>query len=612
MSVPKIKICGITNYEDALASAECGADYLGFVINYTPSPRDTRPSDVADIIKKLKPAFQNLKFVGVFVNQRQEDVRDIVKRCGLDVVQLHGQEPPDVCSFLRQYAEVWKAVIIKKETNLSEIENYSGKANKILLDAGRGSGREISRRLLEGIKIDILAGGIGPDNISEIINECRPGIIDVNSGVESAPGKKDKALLHKLTRNMSETKLCDAGDQGYFGQFGGCYAPELLLPALEELDRAYKMAKKDPAFAAELRHLFTTYSGRPTPLYFAERLTKKLGGAKIYLKNEGLNHTGAHKINHCLGQALLAKRMGKRRLIAETGAGQHGLATATVAAKFGMECAVYMGEVDIARQRPNVFWMEQLGAEVIPVSFGTRRLKDAVMAALQDYMKNYQDSHYLLGSALGPHPYPTMVRDFQSIVGAEVKEQLQKAEGRGPDYLVACVGGGSNAIGLFAPFLADDSVEMIGVEAGGRGSEPGENAARLQGNGSVGVAEGYKSYFLQDEDGQLLPTHSIAAGLDYGGIGPQHAELFHRGRVRYTAVNDAEALVAFQLLAKTEGIFPALESAHAVAETIKLAPTLAPDKIIVVNLSGRGDKDIFIVAEALGDAKWKEYLKSRI
>jgi tryptophan synthase beta chain len=404
----------------------------------------------------------------------------------------------------------------------------------------------------------------------------------------------------------------DADESGYFGKFGGRYVPELLRPALLELETEYEKAKKDPDFARELMDLYTNYSGRPTPLYFAKNLTEKLGGAKIYIKNEGLNHTGAHKINHCLGQVLLAKRMGKKRLIAETGAGQHGLATATVAAKFGMQCTVYMGAVDVERQRPNVFWMEQLGATVIPVEYGTRRLKDAVMAALQDWIADSHDAYYLLGSALGPHPYPSMVRDFQSIVGLEVRDQIQEFENKKPDYVIACVGGGSNAIGIFNTFLDDEEVILIGVEAGGKGIEKtGDHAVRLKESGEVGVVEGYKSYFLQDEDGQVAPTHSISAGLDYAGIGPEHALLFEQGRVQYEFVSDEEVLSAFQMLAKSEGIFPALESAHAVAYAIQLAPTLDTEKIIVVNLSGRGDKDLFIVGEEFGGEAWKEYLRSR-
>lgn len=392
----------------------------------------------------------------------------------------------------------------------------------------------------------------------------------------------------------------DADKKGRFGGFGGCYAPEMLMPALKELTHAYTQAKKDKKFSQELFGLYKNYSGRPTPLFFAENLTRKLGGAKIYLKREDLNHTGAHKINHCLGQALLARRMGKKRLIAETGAGQHGLATATVAAKFDFACTVYMGAIDMKRQAANVFWMRQLGAEVIPVEFGTRRLKDAVMAALQDWITNTRDSYYLLGSVVGPHPYPSMNKDFQSIIGMEAKEQILEAEGKLTDYLIACVGGGSNAIGLFNAFLDDKNVKMIGVEAGGKGVvKKGGNAARLQGFGRLGVVEGFKSLFLTNTDGQLQPTHSIAAGLDYPGIGPEHALLFEKGRVKYCYATDKEVLAAFKKLARLEGIFPALESAHAVATAIKLAPTLPRNKIIIVNISGRGDKDLFTIAKYL-------------
>ncbi|MEA2065039.1 MAG: tryptophan synthase subunit beta [Patescibacteria group bacterium] len=406
----------------------------------------------------------------------------------------------------------------------------------------------------------------------------------------------------------------DADKSGHFNDFGGRYVPEMLIPALQELEAAYNKAKKDKRFQKDLMDLYQNYDGRPTPLYFAKNLTEHLGGAKIFIKNEGLNHTGAHKINHSLGQALLAKRMGKRRIIAETGAGQHGLATATVAAKFGFECVVFMGKVDYDRQRPNVFWMEQLGAKVIQVLHGTQRLKDAVTATMQDWITNVDDTYYLLGSALGPHPYPSMVRDFQTIVGLEVKDQLKNIYGiKKPDYIIACVGGGSNAIGIFNPYLKDKNVKLIGVEAGGKGiAKIGEHAARLQKNIKQGVVEGYKSYFIQDSDGQVEKTHSISAGLDYAGIGPEHGLLFEKGRVEYKYATDKEVLIAFKLLARTEGIIPALESSHAIAEVIKTAPTLSKNKIVVVNLSGRGDKDIFILAEAIGDKKWKEFLKSKI
>ena len=404
----------------------------------------------------------------------------------------------------------------------------------------------------------------------------------------------------------------DADAGGHFGEFGGRFAPEMLIPALIELEDAYKKARKDPEFEKEFLDLCYSFSGRPTPLTYAANLTKLLGGAKIYLKNEGLNLSGAHKITHCLGQAILARRMGKKRIIAETGAGQHGVAAATVAAKFGMKCTVYMGEVDVARQRPNVFWMEQLGAEIVSVKFGSKTLKDAVNAALKDWITNVQDTHYLLGSTVGPHPFPTINRDFQQVVGMEVKEQIKKVEGSLPDYLVACVGGGSNAMGLFYRFLEDEKVNLIGVEAGGKGIEKiGTHAARFRG-GETGVVEGYKSLFLQDKYGNIEKTHSVSAGLDYPGVGPQLAYLGNVGRVKFEYATDHEVIAAYKLLAKTEGIICALESAHAVAYAVKLAPKLPKEKIIVVNLSGRGDKDIFIVAEAVKDKNWVEFLRSKV
>lgn len=391
---------------------------------------------------------------------------------------------------------------------------------------------------------------------------------------------------------------------GHFGEYGGRYIPELLIPVMEDLQKAFYEAKSDPAFRDELAKLYRDYSGRPTPLYFCENLTDRLGGAKngakIFLKNEGLNHTGAHKINHCLGQALLAKKLGKKRLIAETGAGQHGLATATVAAKFGLECTVYMGAKDYERQKPNVFWMERLGAEVIPVEAGGQILRDAINEALKDLMTRPQDSHYLLGTVCGPHPYPVMNTYFQSIVGREVRKQIREQAGRLPDYLVACIGGGSNAMGLFHDFLDDKAVRMIGVEAGGKGirenARKADHAARFQ-TGKVGVVEGFKSYFLQDNNGQIKETHSISAGLDYSGVGPQIAYLKDTERIEMAYSLDKEVLDAYSLLAKEEGIFAALESCHAVAEVIKLAPKLPKDKIIVFNCSGRGDKDLFIVSK---------------
>jgi tryptophan synthase beta chain len=393
--------------------------------------------------------------------------------------------------------------------------------------------------------------------------------------------------------------LPDGG--GHFGHYGGSFVPETLMHPLEELKAAYAEARLDQSFQREFEALLREYVGRPTPVTYAERLTKHLGGAQVYLKREDLNHTGAHKINNALGQILLARRMGKRRIIAETGAGQHGVATATVCAMTGMQCLVYMGTEDMRRQALNVFRMRLLGAEVVGVDAGSRTLKDAINEALRDWVTNVGDTHYLLGSVLGPHPYPMMVRDFQSVIGREARAQMLERCNRLPDYLIACVGGGSNAMGLFYEFLDDPNVKMIGVEAGGRGLSLGEHAARFleEGGGSIGVLQGTRSYVLQDDRGQIALTHSISAGLDYPSVGPEHAYLHDRGRVEYVSASDQEAIEAFLLLTRIEGIMPALESAHAIAHLIKVAPRLAKDEIVLVNLSGRGDKDVNTVADLL-------------
>lgn len=389
---------------------------------------------------------------------------------------------------------------------------------------------------------------------------------------------------------------------GHFGIYGGKFVPETLMPALSELEEVYLRAKDAPSFKEEFEYYLKKYVGRPTPLYFAERLSKHIKRAKIYLKREDLCHTGAHKINNTIGQALLTRRMGKHRVIAETGAGQHGVATATVAAMFGLQCEVYMGTEDMARQSLNVFRMKLLGAKVTPVDNGSRTLKDAINEAMRDWTTNVRTTHYVLGSVLGAHPYPMMIRDFQSVIGKESKEQIIEAEGRLPDYLVACVGGGSNAIGLFYPFLKDSEIKMVGVEAGGLGIRTGKHAARFA-TGSVGIFQGTKTMLLQDRDGQIKITHSVSAGLDYSAVGPEHSYLKDLNRIEYTYVTDREALNAFCLLSEIEGIVPALESAHAIAYVMKLAPSLIEDKIIIVNLSGRGDKDVQHVAEILSNRK---------
>jgi tryptophan synthase beta chain len=387
--------------------------------------------------------------------------------------------------------------------------------------------------------------------------------------------------------------------RGRFGSFGGRYVPETLIPALDELTKVYEKARRDPKFRAELEYYLRHYVGRPTALYFAQRLTTKLGGAKIYLKREDLCHTGAHKINNTMGQILLARRMGKSRVVAETGAGQHGVAVATVAAMFGMQCEVYMGVEDMERQALNVFRMRLLGAKVTAVDAGSRTLKDAISEAMRDWTTNVHTTHYILGSVLGAHPYPMIVRDFQSVIGREARRQILQVHGRLPDYLVACVGGGSNALGLFTAFLKDARVRMIGVEAGGLGIESGKHAARFA-TGSVGVLQGTMTYLLQNSDGQIELTHSVSAGLDYAAVGPEHAYYKERQRIAYTSATDDEALTAFDVLARTEGIMPALESAHALAETIRLAPTLKRSQAVLVNLSGRGDKDVHQIARLKG------------
>ncbi len=387
--------------------------------------------------------------------------------------------------------------------------------------------------------------------------------------------------------------------KGHFGAYGGRFVAETLMPNVMALEQAYEAARNDPAFHAELGGLLKHYVGRESPLYFAERLTEHLGGGKIYLKREDLNHTGAHKINNCLGQILLARRMGKTRIIAETGAGQHGVATATVCARFGLPCVIYMGEVDIERQKPNVFRMKLLGAEVRAVTSGSRTLKDAMNEALRDWVTNPYDTFYIIGSAAGPHPYPGMVRDFQTVIGAETRAQMQEREGRLPDLVVACVGGGSNAIGMFHPFLDDTGVEIHGVEASGDGTETERHAATLT-KGTPGVLHGARSYLLQDRDGQIQEAHSISAGLDYPGVGPEHAWLKDQGRVKYFSATDKQALEAFVLLSKLEGIIPALESSHAVAHVMRVAPQMEKDKLIAICLSGRGDKDVATAATALG------------
>ncbi len=400
-------------------------------------------------------------------------------------------------------------------------------------------------------------------------------------------------------------------DRGYYGPFGGAFLPEILVATFDELDKQFREIKADPLFWDKYVSLMSSYSCRPTPLTFAENLTDYFGGAKIYIKREDLNHTGAHKANNVMGQGMLVKKMGKKRVIAETGAGQHGVATATMAAKFGFDCTIYMGEVDVVRQRPNVFWMEQLGATVVPVTDGTRILKDAINEAFRDWVTNMDSTHYVLGTACGPHPFPEMVSYFQSIIGKEARKQIMEIEGKLPDRIFACVGGGSNAMGIFSGFF-DDEVELVGVEAGGKGIESGLHASRLcSDDASPGIAQGYKTYFLQNDDGQMKETHSISAGLDYVGVSPILAQMHDEGRARFEYATDDEVIAALRLTMRKEGIIPALESSHAFARAFKEAPTMSKDEIIIINQSGRGDKDIFTVADAFDDPKWKDFIVAK-
>ena len=401
------------------------------------------------------------------------------------------------------------------------------------------------------------------------------------------------------------------GREGYYGEFGGTFLPEILAATIAELQACFRECKQDPAFWAEYVELLRSYSGRPTPVTYLENLSNELGGARIYVKREDLNHTGSHKVNNVMGQGLICKRLGKKRVIAETGAGQHGFATATMAARFGYQCKIYMGAVDVARQRPNVFWMENLGAEVVAVQDGQRTLKDAINECLRDWVTNMADTHYVLGTACGPHPFPEMVSFFQSIIGKEAREQIIQEAGKLPDRIFACVGGGSNAIGIFQGFMEDD-VELVGVEAGGHGPESGLHAARLAyDDASVGVAQGFKTYFLQNDDGNMLETHSIAAGLDYIGVNPILADQWQKGRVRFEAATDEEVRETLKLVMRTEGLIPALESTHAFARALAEAPSMSGDEVILINQSGRGDKDIFTVADAIEDDHWKQFIKDK-
>ncbi len=592
----KIKICGLTRMEDIKAVNEILPDYIGFVFAESRRKIDRKTA------QKLKETLdQNIQTVGVFVNAEQSEIIGLCKADIIDIVQLHGDEDSAYIDALKERISnpIIKAVRVQSTEQI--IEAQALPCDYLLLDTYDkdhygGSGKRFDHTLIPKTeKPYFLAGGLNAENIEQAIKEYDPYCIDISGGAE-INGAKDKDKIKQIVETVRSVKTMR---KGRFGIHGGQFIPETIMNAVIELEEAYEYYKKDEAFINELDALYKNYAGRPSLLYYAEKMTKDLGGAKVYLKREDLNHTGSHKINNVLGQALLAKRMGKTRIIAETGAGQHGVAAATAAALMDMECDIYMGKEDTERQALNVFRMQLLGATVHPVTSGTQTLKDAVNETMREWTSRIDDTHYVLGSVMGPHPFPMIVRDFQSVIGKEVREQLMQAEGKLPDVVLACVGGGSNAIGIFHDFIKDESVKLIGCEAAGLGVETPKNAATIA-NGSLGIFHGMKSYFCQDEYGQIAPVHSISAGLDYPGIGPEHADLHDTGRAQYVPITDEESVVAFEYLSRTEGIIPAVESAHAVAYAMKLAPTMQQDQVIVINLSGRGDKDVAAIARYKG------------
>jgi tryptophan synthase beta chain len=614
ISRTRVKICGITRPQDAQLAAKLGADAIGLVF-YKKSPRAVSVEQAQAIIQKL-PAF--ITVVGLFVNAEPPFVQNILTQVPLDRLQFHGEESPDYCSrFDKPYI---KALRMQKGVDVRAFALRYSDAKALLLDSyvrgvkgGTGVAFDWQQVPSHLSKPIIIAGGLTADNVSQVISTLHPYAVDVSGGVESAKGIKDAdkmaiflkgvsmSITQSITQSFKKTKEPPSlpDQNGHFGPYGGIFVPETLMQPLDELREAYQHYLNDSGFLAELNDDLHHFVGRPSPLYHATRWSKVLGGAQIYLKREDLNHTGAHKINNTVGQALLAKRMGKTRVIAETGAGQHGVATATVAARFGMECVVYMGATDIKRQAINVYRMRLLGAEVRSVESGSKTLKDALNEAMRDWVTHVDNTFYIIGTVAGPHPYPAMVRDFQAVIGRETRQQSKVLAGRLPDILIACVGGGSNAIGLFYPFLDNEDIIMYGVEAAGEGLQTGHHAAPLC-TAKPGVLHGNRTYLMSDKNGQVIETHSISAGLDYPGVGPEHAWLKDTGRVNYVAATDDEALEAFHDLTRLEGIMPALESSHALAYCKKIAPTLDKEKIIVVNLSGRGDKDIHTVATLEG------------
>ena len=606
--MPKVKICGLKTLEDVEIVNKYLPEYVGFV--FAPTKRFVTDEQALMMKQALAPQIQA---VGVFVNEPIEHVLSLCSRGIIDVIQLHGDETSEYITEIKNRTDtpVIKAVRVQSSEQVSSM--VTPLAEYMLFDTYKkdaygGSGEcfplEILQKSLkklenQGVSIQpfFLAGGLTPGNIEEVLGTQDCYCIDVSTGVET-DGHKDEAkvreLIEKIRRYQKERSNQMEQKKGRYGLYGGQYIPETLIPAVNEVEKAYEYYKNDPQFKQELHDLLTKYAGRPSLLYYAEKMTKDLGGAKIYLKREDLNHTGSHKINNVLGQVLLAKKMGKTRVIAETGAGQHGVATATGAALFDMECTVFMGEEDMERQALNVFRMEMLGTKVECVKSGSRTLKDATNEAIRTWAKNAEDTFYIIGSAVGPHPYPQMVKEFQRVISVETKKQILEKEGRLPDCVLACVGGGSNSIGMFAEFIDEKDVELIGVEAAGFGIETGKHASAFA-SGKAGVLHGMRSYLLQDDDGNIQIASSISAGLDYPGVRPEHAYLHDSKRA--TSITDDEAMQALKELCREEGIIPAIESAHAIAYALKKAKTMNEDQIMVVNLSGRGDKDVHTIAE---------------
>ncbi len=601
-----VKVCGLTRRSDVDATVAAGAHALGFVL-WPGSPRAVTPEHVATLTVDV-PA--HVWKVGVFVDATPEVVAHAVTTAGLTAVQLHGKE--DAREFLHLGVRVIKAAAPQSREDVHALCALPADV-LVLIDAHDpvhhgGTGRTAdwaTAAEVSAVRPILLAGGLTASNVAAAINTVHPWGIDVSSGVETSPGIKDPLRIKNLMTTLPQSDpgpsfgRRDPDARGYFGEFGGRFIPETLVAPVEELTSAYFAARKDPAFLAQLHKLLATFVGRPTPLYEATHLAGD-SGVRLFIKREDLAHTGAHKINNAVGQVLLARHMGKTRVVAETGAGQHGVATATACALLGLECVVYMGADDIARQALNVFRMRVLGATVTSVDGGSRTLKDAINEAMRDWVANVSTTAYVLGSVLGPHPYPLMVREFQSVIGAEARAQVLRETGRLPDAIVACVGGGSNAMGIFDAFVADASVRLIGVEAGGRGTTDGEHAARFAG-GVAGVLHGTRSLLLQDANGNILPTHSVSAGLDYPSVGPEHAWLATTGRTEYVWVDDAAALRGFTWLARNEGLLPALESSHAAAWLQTHLSEWSPGAIVILNLSGRGDKDVETVRGLLAE-----------